>query len=43
MKIQGVLFLLWVVVAVIWMTNQFKAQHLRAEKEKKALKDNSPT
>jgi hypothetical protein len=43
MKVQGVLFLLWFIVVGIWMTNQFKAQHLRAEKEKKALKDNTPT
>lgn len=35
MKVESVLFLLWFIVAGIWITNQFRAQHLRAEKEKK--------
>lgn len=43
MKIQGILFLLWFVFVGIWLVNQFKAQHVRAEKEKKALKDSAST
>jgi hypothetical protein len=38
MKVQGVLFLLWVIMVAFWLLNQFNAAHRRAEKEKK-LKD----
>jgi hypothetical protein len=38
MKVQGVLFLLWVIMFAFWLLNQFNAAHRRAEKEKK-LKD----
>jgi len=41
MKVQAILFVLWFIVVGIWMTNQFRASQLRAEKEKK-LKDSSP-
>lgn len=43
MKIQGILFLLWFIFVGIWLVNQFTAQHIRSEKEKKALKDSSST
>lgn len=41
MKVQGILFLLWVIVVAFWMLNQFNAAHRRAEKQKK-LKDSWP-
>ena len=40
MKVQGILFLLWFIVVGIWIVNQFKYSHLRAEQAKK-LKDSS--
>ncbi len=43
MKVQGILFVLWFIVVGIWMTNQFRAAQLRADKERKALKDSSST
>lgn len=42
MKVQGVLFLLWFVVVGIWILNQFKYSHLRAEQKKK-VEDGSST
>lgn len=38
MKVQGILFLLWIIVVAFWMLNQFNAAHRRAEKERQ-LKD----
>ncbi len=35
MKVQGILFLLWVIVFAFWMLNQFNAAHRRAEEQKK--------
>ncbi len=43
MKTESILILLWFIFVGIWLVNQFTAQQVRAEKEKKALKNNTPS